>query len=114
MSVDFVMLRDSQNQFMFSPLQSEYALKNLPPEMTKQLSTLVLQEESKLYTKSDAVIRIGELLGGFWGLSRFLRILPRALRNTAYDFIANHRYQWFGQKETCRLPTPEERQKFLL
>lgn len=41
------------------------------------------------------------------------KIVPQKLRDSLYDFIARHRYQWFGKKDVCRLPSIEERKFFL-
>jgi predicted DCC family thiol-disulfide oxidoreductase YuxK len=53
-------------------------------------------------------------LGGVWRFAGWLlRLIPRPIRKRGYDFVARHRYRWFGKKETCRLPTPDERARFL-
>ena len=63
--------------------------------------------------KSEAVLRVVECLGGGWRLARPLRLVPQALRDTVYDFVAKNRYRWFGKRETCRLPSDAERERFL-
>ncbi|MFN8791716.1 MAG: thiol-disulfide oxidoreductase DCC family protein [Bdellovibrionales bacterium] len=113
-AVDFVMARDRRAQFHFSPLQSDYAKTHLEPALYESLGTLVLRVDGQVLTKSDAVIKIAELLGGVWRIAILGRLFPRAVRDALYDFVARHRYRWFGKKETCRLPTPEERARFYL
>lgn len=113
-SVDFVFKYDKKNIFLFSPLQSEYARRELPGELASELSTLVVQDEGLIYTKSDAVLRILFHLGGIWNLLRIVRLVPKKFRDFVYDLIATYRYRWFGKKETCRLPNPEEKLRFLL
>ena len=113
-AVDFVMATDSRSQFHFSPLQSDYAKSHLEPGLRESMGTLVLVVDGRVLTKSDAVIMIGELLGGLWRLAVLGRLLPRSFRDALYDFVARHRYRVFGKKDTCRLPTPEERARFYL
>ena len=112
--IDFVMSVDKNNVFVFSPLQSEYAKNNLPTEMTTDLKSVVVQVDGKTFTKSAAVIEVMTRLGGLWKLTSLAKVIPSFLANKAYDLVASNRYHLFGKKETCRLPTPEERQKFIL
>jgi predicted DCC family thiol-disulfide oxidoreductase YuxK len=66
-----------------------------------------------LRVKSDAALAILAGLGHGWQLVQVLRIIPRPLRDLVYDLIARYRYRWFGKREECRIPTPEERDRFL-
>jgi predicted DCC family thiol-disulfide oxidoreductase YuxK len=52
-------------------------------------------------------------LGGVWRVVAWLRFMPRVLRDGTYRVIARNRYRWFGKRETCRVPTAEERARFL-
>ena len=52
-------------------------------------------------------------LGGIWRLAGLLRLVPRFIRDAVYDWIARNRYGWFGKRDSCRLPSPEERAVFL-
>lgn len=112
--VDFVMKVDKQQLFKFSPLQSEYAKRLLLPEDVTELKSVIVQINGRTYKKSDAVFEVFRELGGSWKALRILKILPRPLRNSAYDMVAKYRYKLFGKKESCRLPSPEERQRFIL
>ena len=112
--IDFVMKFDSRKSFYFSPLQSEYARNTLPAELTQDLKTVVAFIDGKTYKKSEAVFKVLQKLGGMWSFISLLRILPSSLSNFGYDLVAANRYSLFGKKETCRLPTPEERLRFLL
>lgn len=111
--VDFILSIDKKKQFLFSPLQSEFAKSNLPAELTTDLKSVVLLKNGKQYSKSDAVLRILNDLGGVWKLTQLGRILPENLRNKAYDMVAENRYKLFGKKETCRLPSADERARFI-
>lgn len=112
--VDFVMAHDHQKQFFFSPLQEQWCQKNLPAQYLTNLSTIVFYQDGKLSTKSDAAIDVVEKMGGIFWFARIARIVPKFIRDKVYDFVASNRYQWFGKKDICRLPTPEERSRFLL
>ncbi len=69
--------------------------------------------QEKIYFRSDAALRLLDHVGGLWRVVSWLRIIPRPLRDWVYDLIARHRYQWFGKFETCRVPSPEVRARFL-
>ena len=63
--------------------------------------------------RSEAVLRVAEYLGGWWRVARVLRILPRFVRDAAYDLFARNRYRMFGRYDTCPIPAPEVRARFL-
>jgi len=111
--VDFILAVDKKKQFLFSPLQSEFAKNNLPAKMTTELKSVVFLKNGKHYSKSDAVLHVLDELGGVWKLSIVGRILPENMRDSAYNLVAENRYKIFGKKETCRLPSAEERSRFL-
>lgn len=112
--VDFIMKIDRESKFHFSPLQSEHAKKSLPAEYVQDLDSVVVQIDGKTLRKSKAVFAVLKKLGGVWGMASAFGILPEGLLNKAYDMVAENRYKIFGKKETCRLPSPEERSRFLL
>lgn len=112
--VDFIISIDKHNHYLFSPLQSKFAEKTLPPELIKDLNSVICLENNKIYKKSNAVLVIMKSLGGFWKLSQFGLLIPEFLRDKIYDFVARNRYRFFGKKATCRLPTPEERSRFII
>ena len=112
--VDFVLLRDPQGLFLFSPLQGETAARRLNAADISDLKTVVVLDGDQTYRKSAAVIHVLGRLGGFWRLmAGLLWIVPRPIRDLGYSWIANNRYAIFGKKETCRLPTADERSRFL-
>lgn len=113
-SVDFILRRDQQARFQFAPLQGETAASRLPEADRRQLSSLVLETPQGLFRRSSAVVRILRRLGGVWWLAgSLLWLIPRPLRDCCYSLVAGNRYRLFGQKETCRLPTPEEAGRLL-
>ncbi|WP_397568507.1 thiol-disulfide oxidoreductase DCC family protein [Schlesneria sp. T3-172] len=113
-SIDFVMKRDYRKQFQFAPLQGDTAKSLLSPADVNNLDTMVLWVAGRTYRKSAAVIRILWQLGPGWRvLGVLLWLIPLPLRNLGYTIVAKNRYRVFGKKESCRLPTPEERTRFL-
>lgn len=112
--IDFIMKIDRKNMFKFSPLQSEHAQKNLPKEFTEDLDSVVVQIDGQTLRKSKAVFAVLKRIGGVWTVASSVGLLPESFLNKAYDMVAENRYKIFGKKESCRLPTPEERQRFLL
>lgn len=112
--VDFIMKIDTEGKFKFSPLQSEFAKSRLLPKYTEDLKSVVVEIDGEILEKSDAVFKVMETLGGKWKLASTLKILPLFLRNAGYDLVAEWRYKIFGKKDTCRLPTPEEKERFIL
>lgn len=113
-TVDFVLRYDRAQRYHFASLQSEAAQTLLSKQgLNVTLDSVVLLEDGKVYTASSAPLRIARHLGWrFSWLSVFL-LVPRPIRDEVYAFIAKRRYQWFGKKDSCRLPTPEERARFL-
>ena len=114
-SVNFVMARDPDRKFRFGTLQSEAAqqiLKELEVS-TEDFETFLLLEDDRVFTKSTAALRIARQLGSLWPLLYALMVIPRPIRDIAYDIMARHRYQWMGKTETCRVPTPAERERFV-
>ncbi|MDB5328221.1 MAG: thiol-disulfide oxidoreductase [Phycisphaerales bacterium] len=115
-SVDFIIRHDRHHRFTFSPLQSpagQAAIRRAG--LTEQyFDSIVLIDGNTLYTHSDAVLNIARRLGWPWKLVYGLILIPRPLRDWGYRFIARHRYQWFGKREACRIPTPAERAQFVV
>lgn len=112
-AVDILLRIDRRGVLLFAPLQGETARALLPPELVEDLETLVFRVRGENYTRSRAVLHILGEIGGLWKPFGILAGLPPALGDTLYRFVARHRIQWFGSKETCRLPTPEEQGRFL-
>jgi predicted DCC family thiol-disulfide oxidoreductase YuxK len=79
----------------------------------RELSTVVLVEGEKVYTRSDVPLRIFKKLGGWWSLPAVFFIVPKFIRDAVYDWIARNRYRWFGKREQCMIPTPVLRSRFL-
>jgi predicted DCC family thiol-disulfide oxidoreductase YuxK len=111
--VDFIIQNDPLHNFMFAPLQGQTALKQLSPQ-DLGLETVIYSKDTHIFRKSAAVIEILYDLGGFYRFCvRLIRWVPISILDQIYDFIAKNRYQLFGQKKTCRLPTESEKKQFL-
>lgn len=111
--VDFLSKRDKKEQLKYSSLQGKTALTKVPDELREQLKTIVFYKNGELLYESDAAIEIISVLGGIWKLSLILKVFPKFIRNPIYRVIARNRYKWFGKRDTCRMPTPNERLKIL-
>lgn len=114
-SVQAVIKRDSKKIFRFASLQSEHGQKQLNDLAFDpiQLDSVVLVHKGMVHIKSDAVLQIFSLMGA-WGKSiLLLRIVPRFLRDIVYDWVAKHRYGWFGKQDSCMIPSPELEDRFL-
>jgi predicted DCC family thiol-disulfide oxidoreductase YuxK len=115
-SVNKVISHDKNDIFRFASLQSDVGIaiqKHLQID-SEQLDSIILYESGKAYYhKSTAALKIMNEFGGFWKLMEVFYILPEALRNVVYNFIAKNRYKWFGKQDSCTIPTPELKAKFL-
>ena len=114
-SVQFVIRHDPQARFKFAALQSataEKLLQNCAFDRAS-LDSVILVEDGRVYIESDAALRIARKLGGAWSLFAGFSIVPRPIRDAVYRFIARNRYRWFGKQESCMMPTPDLRARFL-
>lgn len=112
--VDFMIRADRQAVLRFAPLQGETARRLLPelPESTEEWS-INLWEQGRLHRASDAALLAAVRMGGVFRLARIFLIIPTGWRNGIYRWVARNRYRWFGKKESCRIPSPAERDRFL-
>lgn len=114
--MQFVFRRDRDKQFRFAAMQSERGRQlmlqhGMNPE---DPMSLLLLEGERAYTDTEAIIRVLRSLGGAWKMRSFaIRIVPRFVRDPLYRRVARHRYQIFGKRETCFIPTTEVADRFL-
>ncbi len=114
-TVNFIIEYDKNDFFRFAALQSEQGKKfqtkfGLNP---KELNSVILIDEDKIYFKSDAVLKISDELGFPFNSLNWFSFLPKIFKTWVYDLVAKNRYAIFGKKDVCRIPTPELRSKFL-
>ena len=114
-SVKFVIKRDKKDAFRFAPLQSDAAHQYLGPFGLSlgELNTIILLEDNKVYQRSAAALRIARKLGGGWPLLYGFMIFPAFIRDFVYNQIAKRRYRIWGKQDSCIVPTPELKAKFL-
>lgn len=111
---------DREGRLSFAPLQGETAREVLGrhPEVTGDLSTVVYVRNfgdpaERVFQRSDAAAAILQDLGGGYRPLALFRLLPRVVRDAIYDWIAAHRYRWFGKLDACRLPEKGSEHRFL-
>jgi predicted DCC family thiol-disulfide oxidoreductase YuxK len=114
-SVKFILRHERDDSLRFAPMQSPAGQRlmrqfGFDPDDVK---TFVVIADGTAHVRSDAAIRIARHLRGAWRLLGGVRIVPRPLRDWAYDVVARNRYRWFGRKETCMVPTPDLRARFV-
>ncbi|HET6993521.1 MAG TPA: thiol-disulfide oxidoreductase DCC family protein [Chitinophagaceae bacterium] len=114
-AVQFIIKRDKKKQFLFASLQGKTGTEllrrfDLPAD---QFNSFVLIEKGKAYTRSTATLRVAKKLSGGWSFLYGLIIVPPFLRDPVYNLIAKRRYQWFGKRDECMIPTPELKERFL-
>ena len=115
-SVQFVFKHDTNDQFRFVALQSDLGQKIIAHIgiNTKHIDSVILYRPGiAYYYKSNAALEIAKSLGGFFHLGTVFRIIPTTLRNLLYDYIAKNRYQWYGKKQNCMVPTLALKSKFI-
>ena len=118
--VKFILKRDKGDRFRFASLQSDLASKVLqrhdrdPHDLdTVYVVVDYAQPTEHLLARSDAILFLLRKLGGIWKLASLGNILPRAMRDAIYKLVARNRYRVFGKYESCMLPEPKHRTKFL-
>ncbi|MBY0504534.1 MAG: DCC1-like thiol-disulfide oxidoreductase family protein [Bryobacteraceae bacterium] len=108
----FVIARDPAARFRFASLQSATG-RALRAEHGISADSMILIEAGHAYIESEAACRIGAHLGAPWSWLAAAVVIPAALRNPVYRWVARNRYRWFGRDETCWMPTPELTSRFL-
>lgn len=114
-AVNFTLKKNKKANIRFAHLQSEAGQKllrqyNLP---VNEMESFVFIENDKTYKRSTAALRVCRHLRGLWPLCYGLIIVPKFTRDGIYDWIARNRYKWFGRNESCMIPTPEVKTRFL-
>ena len=115
-SVQFVIKHDKKDLFRFVALQSDLGQQIITHIAidTQNIDSIILYEPGiAYYYQSDAVLEIAKSLGGIFNFAGIFNLFPTALRNTLYNYVARNRYHWYGKRESCLLPTPELKAKFL-
>jgi predicted DCC family thiol-disulfide oxidoreductase YuxK len=115
-SVQYIIERDKSNRFVFAALESNLGkqiIEQYHIDPSKTDSILLYRKGKGVKSKSTAAILIAKHLGFPANLIYPFLIIPAFIRNFVYDFVAKNRYKWYGKKESCWIPSPELRIKFL-
>jgi predicted DCC family thiol-disulfide oxidoreductase YuxK len=114
-SVIFILDREKQPMFKFASIQSEAGKEllrycGLPSDFSQ---AVILIDNERIYFGSAAALKIGQYLKFPWSILSYIGlVVPRFMRDWVYNQIAQHRYQWFGKKDVCMIPTEELRTRF--
>ncbi len=115
-AVKFTVKHDPHRKILFAPLQSEAGQKiskqyHLP---ISDFESFVWIENDNAYTKSTGALRYFKILDGLWPVLYIFIVVPKPIRDFFYDIVSTRRYRWFGKRETCLVPTPELKNRFLI
>ncbi len=114
-AVNFLLDIDQHQRLHFASLQSTFGQAVLAGQGMDQrdLDTFVFLVNNQVFTRSRAALEVLRAVGGVWQLAYCLIIVPPFIRDGIYKWVAKNRYRWFGKQETCRLPTPLLKARFL-
>lgn len=113
--IQFVLKRDKKQEFQFASLQSTYgiALLNHLKLPTDTMETVIVFDGQKIFTESDAVLKIVHSFGGLWKCTTIFSLIPRFIRNGVYRLVAKNRYKLFGKRDQCMVPTEDMKGRFV-
>ncbi len=112
-SVDLLLKMDDGRRLKFAPIQGETAKYYLRQDRRENVDTISFYDGERLHYRTTALLKIGRTLGGIFWICYPLIVVPAPWRDAAYNWFAKRRYRFFGKRDACRLPTPEERERFL-
>ncbi|MFC1733128.1 thiol-disulfide oxidoreductase DCC family protein [candidate division KSB1 bacterium] len=115
-SINFIIRKDKKKKFRFLPIQmtGEKEIMKKLNQRTIQTDSIILIENQKSYIKSTAVIHIAIELGGIYKAAILFFIIPTFIRDFLYDIIARYRYTIFGKYDSCMVPDPELKDRFVI
>src|SRR5260370_34082508 len=113
-AVQVILNHNPRKNLRFASLQSDFGQSQLIKfQLPVEVRTVVYLKGEKAFLRSDAALEICKELNGLYPILGVFTIFPKALRDWIYNFIANHRYQWFGKKDQCWIPSPEFSERFI-
>ena len=114
-SVQFVIEHDPEELFKFASLQSEFAQSILADQNEGiEFDTIILLKDNKIYKEADAALEVLKDIDWKWKwLGKVALVFPRFFRNGVYRIISKNRYKWFGKNESCMIPIPDLKSRFL-
>ncbi len=104
-TVQLLMHADRKEKFVFQTLQDRYG--------SDSFDTIIVIQKDKTFHYFDAVLKIGNELGGIYRIVNFFRIFPAQWRKAIYIWIAKNRFRWFGIRKTCYIPNDKEKTRFI-
>jgi predicted DCC family thiol-disulfide oxidoreductase YuxK len=113
--IQFALKRDKKGKLKFGSLQGTTAQEILPKYNIDPtvLTSVIFIEDGVAYRESTAALKVCRHLDGAWKLLYAFIIIPAFLRDGIYKWVGRNRYKWFGKQESCMLPTPEQRARFV-
>jgi len=113
--VQFIIKRDPQKKMLFASLQSEQGQRLLKKYQlpTTNFDSFIAIHNNRYFDRSSAALYVCKHLNGMWPLLYVCMLIPKRLRDVLYRFIAKRRYSWFGKSDTCFMPTPDLKARFL-
>ncbi|WP_421384963.1 thiol-disulfide oxidoreductase DCC family protein [Bacillus salacetis] len=112
--VQFVIKRDKDAYFQFASQQSPEGQALMEKyQIDPQTDSFILIEKGRAYMKSTAALRVSRNLDGTWKVFYAGMVIPKGLRDPIYDYIARNRYKWFGKRDSCMLPGPDMKKRFI-
>jgi predicted DCC family thiol-disulfide oxidoreductase YuxK len=116
-SVQTIIAHDKKGLLKFAPLQSKLGQEIVTRHQLKDIDSVIFVEQGSgtesVSIRSNAALHVAGYLGGWWKLLLVFYILPRPLRDFCYELFAKYRYRLFGKYDSCMLPSPEVRSRFL-
>lgn len=113
-SVRFIIPRDPTGYFQFAALQSDVGVElKKKHQIPEKLDSFFVIEDNTVYDSSDAALIVCKHLKGIWKGFYLFKKIPKSFRDKMYKILANNRYKWFGKKDSCTIPSPEIRNRFL-
>lgn len=113
-SVDFIIRNEKSDKLQFASLQSDVGKSIVNKSGLDEIpDSVMLFVDGELLVRSDAALAISTYLKRPYAYGIIFKYVPKILRDSVYNLIAKNRYRWFGKKETCRVPSADERERFL-
>lgn len=114
-TVQFILRHDRKEKFLFASLQGEYGRKVLETHHlpSDNFSSFLLADGDRIFAKSTGALELCRRLGGGWKILYAFILIPTPFRDAVYGYVARNRYRWFGKQDTCYMPTPALKRRFL-
>jgi predicted DCC family thiol-disulfide oxidoreductase YuxK len=104
-AVRFILKADRKKKFVFQALQNS--------SESQDFETIIVTDSQSIYEYFDAILKIGKELGGIYNTVAIFRLFPRSWRHSIYLWVARNRFHWFGKRNSCYLPSTEEKERFI-